>query len=448
MVDVVVIGGGLSGLAAAVQLVSNKYSVTLLEQSPKLGGRCYSYVDEKTGDVVDNGQHVLLGAYHDVLRYLDIIGTKQFLKYEPSLKLPFHHPEKGFADFQFSSFPKPFDIAIGMLKFKLLSFGDRRRMLDVGQYLNKWNSGVESSLADLTVDQWLKKLNQSDEACRTFWNPVAISVMNDLPEYSSALLFARAMRTAFFGTRSDSAVLIPTIGQTELYVDNAVEFIRKRNGNIQTNTEVTGLMIQNGKVEGVRLQNGESVSSKSVIAAIPYFALERLIPKEYQKQVPFYFLSNFSSAPIISIHLWFDTECMEQEFVGVVGKSIQWIFNRRKIIQGNKPAGGYISCVISGAYDFIEFSKEKLVEIALNDIQSMYPESKKSKLIHSVVIKEKRATLSNTGTMNSFRPDARTPVGNFYLAGDWTATGFPATIEGAVKSGFTASELVLKTLRK
>jgi len=448
MVDVVIIGGGLGGLSAAVRLASNKCSVTLLEQSPKLGGRCYSYVDEKTRDVVDNGQHVLLGAYHDVLRYLEIIGTRQFLKHETSLKLPFHHPEKGFADFRFSSLPKPFDVVIGMLKFRLFSFGDRRRMMNVGRFLRKWNADVEHSLANLTVDQWLKNLNQSDEVCRCFWNPIAISVMNDLPEHSSALLFARALRAAFFGTQSDSAIFIPTIGQTELYLDKAVEFIQKRNGNIRTNTEVAEVIIQNGRIEGVRLQNGESIASKFVISAVPYFSLERLIPKDYQSQMPFCNLAKFSSAPIISIHLWFDTEFMDQEFVGVIGKSVQWIFNRRKIIQENRSSGGYISCVISGAYEFIDFSKENLVEIALNDIQGIYPESKKAKLIHSVVIKEKRATLADTATIDSCRPEARTPIDNFYLAGDWTATGLPATIEGAVKSGFTAAELVLKILRE
>lgn len=444
MVDVVIIGGGLSGLSAAVQLATHDCTVTLLEQSPKLGGRCYSYIDEKTGDVVDNGQHVLLGAYHDVLRYLEIIGTRQFLKDETSLKLPFHHPGKGFADFHFSSLPKPFDVAIGMLKFKLFSFGDRRRMMNVGRYLKKWNADVEHSLANLTVDHWLKNLNQSDEVCRCFWNPIAISVMNDLPERSSALLFARALRAAFFGTRSDSAVLIPTIGQTELYIDKAIEFIRKQNGVIRINTEVTELVIDDGKIHGVRLQNGESIASKCVIAAVPYFSLERLIPKAYQSLKSFCDLAKLSSAPIISIHLWFDTEFMEQEFVGVIGKSVQWIFNRRKIIQESKSRGGYVSCVISGAYELIDFSKDKLVGIALNDIQNMYPESKKARLIHSVVIKEKRATLADTATIDSCRPEANTPIDNFYLAGDWTATGLPATIEGAVKSGFTAADLVLK----
>src|ERR1700690_955276 len=148
MIDVVVIGGGLSGLSAAVDLASRGCTITLLEQSPKLGGRCYSYVDQTTGDVVDNGQHVLLGAYHDLLRYLDIIGTKQFLQTETSLKLPFHHPEKGFVDFQSARLPKPLDIAVGMLKFKLFSFADRRTMLNVGRQLKNWDAEFELSLAN------------------------------------------------------------------------------------------------------------------------------------------------------------------------------------------------------------------------------------------------------------------------------------------------------------
>ncbi len=438
--DVAIIGGGLSGLAAAVDLASRGAEIILLEQSSKLGGRCYSYIDETTGDVVDNGQHVLVGAYRHTLRYLEMIGTRKHLRAEPKLRLPLYHPEKGFAVFEVASLPKPLHLTAGMLKFKLLTLSERRRLLSVGLALQKWNKEMEQRLSQLTVDEWLTSLHQSDEAKRCLWFPIAISIMNELPQHASALLFARSLRATFLGSKSDARILIPTIGQTELYVDSAITYLSERSAKIMLNAEVTSTEIVGPKVIGVQMKDGSVIKSTSVISSVPYHALVKLLPNEALNYHEFSSLHKLQSSPIVSIHLWFDKEFMPMDYIGLIDKNIQWLFNRRRIAKDKGTPACYLAAVISGAYEQVGWTKEHLIDETVKDIGEVFPESQTSKLLHSVVIKEKRATFSPTSESESFRPSVRTSLTNFYLAGDWTATGLPATIEGAIMSGFAASK--------
>src|SRR5258706_2066825 len=303
--DVLIIGGGLSGLAAAVRLASRGAKVVLCEQAPRLGGRCYSFTDPATGDVVDNGQHILLGAYHYLLEYLDTIGSREFLKVR-SLTLPLHHPESGFASFAVPPVPRPFQLPAGMLKFKLLSLAERRRLLTVGLALSRWTRSVEEKLSRMSVDQWLTGLGQSRRAMECLWTPIAIAVMNESPEKASGLLFARTLRAAFLGKKSDSTILLPTVGQTELYVSGAVRYLGVRNARLFENTEVSSLEVRHSAISGIVLKGGRRLNAGSVIAAIPYHSLERIIPVHLQDEKPFSGLNRIKSSPIVSLHLWFE----------------------------------------------------------------------------------------------------------------------------------------------
>jgi squalene-associated FAD-dependent desaturase len=441
MFDVIIIGGGLSGLAAAVQLAKNGAKIALFEQAPRLGGRCYSYIDKKTGDVVDNGQHVLVGAYHNLLHYLDQIGTRQYLKNEPALSLLFHHPEKGRAKFEISSLPRPFHLISGMLKFKLLSFQDRQRLLKVGLELNGWNAKLENKLSTMTVDEWLISLHQSDEARKNLWHPITISIMNELPEKASALLFARALRSTFLRKKSDSAILLPIVGQTKLYASGAENILLNNGVKIFVNSEVDSVEIQNSRAVGILLRDGIIFKAKNIISTIPPHALRKIIPNRERNKKPFNDLEKFAVSPIISVNLWFDMEFMNVDYIGLIGNHLQWLFNRRRIMD-EKKSTSYITGVISGAYKYIDIPKEKLLDSALRDIHAVFPDSRKAKLVSSIIIKEKRATFSATNSNEKYRPVPETSIGNFYLAGDWTDTGLPATIEGAVLSGFKAAKLI------
>jgi len=441
-VDVGIIGGGLSGLSSAVDLALKGAKVALIEQSPKLGGRSYSYTEPVTGDEVDNGQHVLLGAYHSLLRYLDMIGTRGLLGTEKALKLEFHHPERGRGKFQIPNLPGPIRLAAGMLGFRLLSFKDRLKLLDVGRALERWDEGLQKSLSCQSVEDWLSRAGQSEDARRSFWHPIAVSVMNDMPDVACALLFASALRKAFLGSQKESALLIPTVGQSRLYVEGAERLLSSHGAVIITGSEAAGVELQGSKVVGIRLKGGEVLETGSVISAVPYFALSKIVPPSFMGEPPFSSLDKFSSSPIISIHLWFDRNFMDADYLGLIGKQLQWIFNRRSILNQAGKGTGCISAVISGAREAVDHPKEMLVSTAVRELNEVFPEARHANLLHWVVIKEKRATFSPTCEAELHRPKPATCIGNFYLAGDWTDTGLPATIEGAVMSGFRASGMI------
>ncbi len=442
--EVVVIGGGLSGLAAAVQLSIDGADVVLLERAAKLGGRAYSYIDAKTGDVVDNGQHILVGAYHHTLRYLELVGTRQYLAASDAgdLHLHFHHPEKGFVSFDLASFSNPLRIPVGIVKSQLLSLRDWQKMVNIGIQLMSWNSYLEEKLRRFSIVEWLDNMGQSEEAKRSFWFPIAVSVMNELPEKASALLFARSINNTFLRKKSDATVLIPSIGQSELYVAAAKNILTTRKSKILLNTEATSVTLRRGNAIGVKLSNGRKIEAKSIISAVPYFAATRLLPEQLRQLEPFVAFKKFESSPIISIHLWFDRAIMDGEFLGLIDRNIQWLFNRRRIFREKGKAENYLTAVISGAHDCLDLSKHQLVKMAIKDIASAFPAAGTASILHSVIIKEKRATFSPTNEIESFRPSQKTRIENFYLAGDWTDTGLPATIEGAVKSGFHCAGLI------
>ncbi len=443
--DVVVIGGGLSGLAAAVQLSIDGADVVLMEQSGKLGGRAYSYIEAKSGDVVDNGQHALVGAYHNTLRYLEIVGTRRYLPSPKNFQLHFHHKEKGMATFAINTLPFPLNIASGITLFRLLSFHDRRNMFKIGRQLQNWNRQLEEHLRNLTVAEWLETMHQSEESRRSFWHPIAVSVMNEQPEKASALLFARSLKNTFLGNKSDSTVLIPTVGQSDLYVSGAETLLKKQRSKIMLNTEVNSIIPRKGKVFGVRTKNGKHLTTRSVACTVPYFASLRLLPEKLHHTAPFVNFKKFKSSPIVSIHLWFDRAIMDQEFLGLIDRNIQWLFNRRRILHEKNNPENYISAVISGAYKYIDLSKQQLANMAVGDIASAFPAAANASMLQCVVIKEKRATFSPTVEIEPLRPHQQTPVENLFLAGDWTDTGLPPTIEGAVMSGFRCAELIKRS---
>ncbi len=439
---VVIVGGGLSGLAAGVEFASRGIGVTLLEQKPALGGRAYSFTDGITGDTIDNGQHVLIAGYDRTMHFLETIGTLNLLRVQPVPLLLFHHPLRGFHEFRLPLLPSPFNLLVGVLRCQLFSFMDRLRLLRAGHYLMRGLDEVH--LAGHTIEQWLSGVGQNDECIRSLWEPLAVSMLNEKIEKASALVFVKALRKAFLGGSKNAALAIPTVGLTQLYVDGAKEYIMSRGGQIKCNADVEEVLVERDLAIGVKLRNGQHVDAEAVVLAIPPYALLPILPPQVSKRLSD--LATMEVAPIVSIHLWFNEKFMEHEFVGLIGKRIQWLFNKRKV-NGERGRGAHVSAVISGAHDFVEMTKDELVNIALQDIRSLYPDCREEPR-HAVVIREKRATYSSSPRVELLRPPNRTEFPNLCLAGDWTSTGYPATIEGAILSAEEATRIILEYMRQ
>lgn len=440
--DTIIIGGGLSGLSAAVELASCGRRILLLEQRQYLGGRTHSFTDEATGDIVDNGQHLMMGCYHETRLYLKTVGSEHLASLQPSFHIDFLDPLKGPATLESLALPVPFHTLAGLLRLRNLSMLNRLRLLRAGKELLWTSVEKERFLDSLTVDEWLSGLGQTAENKNYLWDTIAIGTLNDHPKKVSALLFFRVLRAAFMGTREDSCLLIPRVGLSDLLVDPAANFLLKHQAEIRTGGKVNAMTVTDDRVQNVHTAAGDVLEAESYIQAVPYFDLPVMLPDDLT--VPS--LPLFVSSPIVSINLWFDREVFDGEFVAVLNSNIQWIFNRSRICDrtgGRSTSGQHLSLVISGAEDCVELDKESIVQIALNDLRRVLPGANNAALVHSLVVKEKRATFSPRPGMELVRPDTRTRLQNLFLAGDWTNTGLPATIEGAIMSGKKAAREIL-----
>ncbi|MBI5019864.1 MAG: oleate hydratase [Ignavibacteriales bacterium] len=442
MYDSIIIGGGLSGLAATVKLAGVGKKIVLIEQAPRLGGRCYSFVDKTTGDVVDNGQHLLVGAYHNLLDYLDLIGTRHLVSYQERSKVVFFDAMKGQSEFLLKELPRPFNLLLGLFDYKHLRPIDRFKLLRVGVAINNWTSSTERRLEKQNIDEWLTSLGQSENALKYFWHPIAVSIMNESPKIASALLFARALRSTFLGSKNDSAILTPKVGQSELYSEPAIRFLKNHGAVIFLNRQVVSLFLKEGEIKGVITRDGETLEAESVVSAVTNYALSEIIPEEWRKEKPFCDIGKIQNSPIVSVNLWYEKDFMDLDSIGLIDRNFHWFFNRRRIIT-SKNQTGYISGVISAAHDYVDLANDEIIKLALKDIQLIYPQSKNIKVIDSLVIREKRATISASVDIEHIRPETESKIKRFFIAGDWTNTGLPATIEGAVMSGFKAANKVL-----
>jgi zeta-carotene desaturase len=438
--EVLIIGGGFSGLAAGVALAEAGRSVRVLEQKPHLGGRARSFLDPATGSVVDNGQHIFMGCYHSTLRFLSTIGTLDRLRFQERLTVHFLDRSGRLTMLQCAGLPSPWHVLLGVLRSGSFAFKEKLEVLRLGGSL-QWAKAMDHGSEKLSVREWLTRLGQSERLQRNFWDLLCIAALNEDPSVASAALFERVLRLALFTSPGDSRLAIPAVGLSDVYVDAATAYIRARGGRVECGRSVASLLVSGGRCRGVRVSSGEEIEAESVLSAVPSFQLAGLLPGELLRREPFFApVVSLRPAPIISINLWFDRAITGLDFVGLRGATVQWLFNKGKILGLSE---NYVSLVLSGAHRHIGRSKEELLATALLELVDLFPGAQKAKLHHSLIIKERFATFSPTWEVERLRPTARTPVRGLYLAGDWTATGLPATIESAAQSGYTAARAIL-----
>jgi len=434
MKKVIIIGGGFAGLSAAAELSSAGFHVTLIEQRRFLGGRAYSFIDKNTGLELDNGQHILMGCYENTFRFLEKIGVINKLYFQKDLCVNFLDTNGTVYRLNCLPLPAPFHILSGILRFKAISLAERIRMLNMAKGVLFGNTSNSSH--DLTITEWLKMLGQGKKARETLWDIITIATMNEHPDNSSAAIFRNVMKKAFFSHRRNSRIVLPVVPLSRLFADNAETYIRQNGGSIEKGIAVSALLTGNNSVSGVKLKDGRVFRGDYYISAVPYYSVQRLFAG-----------TGFSGtalqpSPIISIHLLFNKPLTEQTFAALLNSPIQWVFNKEKIFR-NASYRGLLSLVISGAHRYIDVPSEKLVELALRELKKVFPDSSSVKLLCCKVIKERHATFSPQPGVDKFRPSQMTEIKNLFLAGDWTDTGLPATIEGAVLSGHKCAKAIV-----
>ncbi|HEX4210190.1 MAG TPA: hydroxysqualene dehydroxylase HpnE [Candidatus Binataceae bacterium] len=442
--DVVVVGGGLAGLSAGVALADAGFRVALLESKPALGGRACSFTDDTTGDLVDNGQHVMMGCYRATLAFLDRLGTSDQLIVQADLAIEMLDGPARRAVLKTSPLPGPLHMTGAILGYRHLTLGERLRAMTGGlRLMRKWKRDPQR-LRQKTVSDVMDELGQGDRARRCFWYPLAIATLNESPQFASAGLLAAVLERAFFARRTDSAFLYSKLGLSDLYCPSATDIIEKADGVVACRSIVETIEFEGGQAVAARLRDGARLQAANFVIAVPPERLLQLLPEGAVAEPFFAPLANLHSSPIICVHLWLDREVTDSAFTGFIGTTTQWLFNKRRIFAAHGSAHpGYLSFVISGARDLAERSSDDLLQIVLDDLHAMIPASREACVVKALVLKEKHATIAPDPASDLSRPPVTTPIPNVFLAGDWIQTGLPATIESAVIAGNAAARAIV-----
>lgn len=423
----IIIGGGLAGLSSGVYLSRAGINVTILEASPKLGGRSYSLKDNATGDIIDNGQHLLMGCYNYTLDFLRLIGTEHLLPFPKNLSVKFVNRNAEQSELTASAYFYPFNLLVAFLNFRAISFKER---LSAAFFAGKILLYSDKELKRLTVLELLRKENQSDRTIKSFWEIIAAGALNADLDKVSAKLFTDILKQIFLTGGKSFLTLVPQTGLSELYCENALEFIRQRGGEICCSTKIEKLNFERNKIVSIASNKEIFENFDFVVSAVPPYALSKLTDNELEEELN---LNKFQTSPILSAHLWLKENKFKESFYGLIESDVQWVFNH----------GSYISITISNAEKFINMDHDEIKNIMLCDLKKYFPFFSESSVSQIKIIKEKRATFVPSNEILNLRPGSNTKYKNFFLAGDWTDTALPATIEGAVKSGKTAAENIL-----
>jgi len=436
---IVVVGAGVAGLAAATAVAGRGRPVLLLESRPQGGGRARSFTHRATEDPIDNGQHALMGCYHEFLALLERVGTRHAL-YEIPLDIPFCDPGAGgpvagTRTLRAPGLPAPLHFAAGLLGYGHLSLRERVSALAAGQRL-VWRHRRPDA-PDATVAEALRALGQSPRAVRNLWDPLVWATLNADPARASARLLAAVVERALLGSRDGSRFLLPALPLSELYVEPARKHVESRGGVFRTRAGVDGLEIEGGRVVAVR-SGGERIPAAAVVLAVPPPALRRIVPPLLAPAAAL-----DAATPIVSVTLWLERDPGGPPFLGMLGTATQWLFQVDRI-HGRRGSGGHrVACVRSGAEAWRDVPREVIAETVIREVRSVLPGAAGVAVLRHQVVTEHAATLAPDPALQPLRPAARTPVAGLFLAGDWVDTGLPATLEGAAQSGHAAARLAL-----
>jgi squalene-associated FAD-dependent desaturase len=447
--DVVVVGGGFAGLSAAVRLATAGAAVTVVEGAPRLGGRASTFTDRESAQRVDNGQHVLFGCYRETYGFLRSIGTDGLAPLQSGLRVSMADERGQTFPLACPSMPPPWHLLAGVLRWPAIPLRDRLGVIALRGVLKgarrKGSEAVAAEvLPDQTVSDWLRSHGQSPAICRWLWHPLAIAALNQSPDLAAARPFVRVLAELFGPKVEDSSIGLPRVPLDELYAEPARRFIERHGGRVLTNTLGRVVVAQSGSLVGVRAGD-ELIAATAVISAVPWYAFEKL----WEAEIPAVMKDTASRAmalpcsPIVTVNIWFDGPVSEERFVGLVGGSMHWVFDKAAIV-GDR--SGHLSVVASGADEIARMTNAELEALALTELRRALPLSRDRRFLRSVVVREHRATFSLQPGLPE-RPPNDTPLAGFYLAGDWTDTGLPGTIESAVQSGHTAARLASQRLQ-
>jgi zeta-carotene desaturase len=423
--------------------------VTVFERRPYLGGRASSYQHPATGEVVDNCQHVLLGCCTNLIEFYQRLGVQNKIRWFK--ELTFLEPGGRASVIGPSFLPAPLHTAPAFLRAACLNLSDKLAI-----------AAVMAKLAPMTPKDngesflsWLRRHGQTDRAIERFWKTILVSALNEDVDRVSVPYAAQVVRESFLKSAVAGRMGIPTVPLTDLY-DAAGGYIRGCGGEVRFRSSVESFRAEFAAVN-LLLPDGEEKFDFAVLA-VPFDVLARMLPQTSAGDPLRQTLSCLETSPITGVHLWFDRQITDLEHAVLLDRTIQWMFHKSRLLShkssekregrngnGTSGSGGsYVELVISSSKALVEKSRGEIIDLALSELREFFPEARAANLVKSTVIKEVHATYSPRPGADNYRPHPETVWPRVFLAGDWTATGWPATMEGAVRSGYLAAQCVAR----
>ncbi len=419
MPEVIVAGGGLAGLAATAALSSAGHSVKLFEARPFLGGRATSY--EIDSETIDNCQHILLRCCVNLMDFYRRLGVAADIAFHKEIF--FLEPGGRMSTFRAGLLPAPNHFAESFLRLTFLNFREKLAVARAIRAIAREH--LREDLDRITMQQWLIEHGQPPRVIERFWRQVLVSAINEELDRMAAAHGFQVFRLGFLAQKNSYEMGIPDVPLGALYGSEAWE--RIGNARLHLREPVEKIVIENGSVQHV-LVGGEKLRADHYVCALPFERVRAIVP-----DLPID-LTPFQHSPITGIHLWFDRPITDLPHATLLDRTIQWMFN--------KSEGRYVQLVVSASRGLETMPRAEVITRAVRELAEFFPIVREAKLEKAHVVKEIRATFSAAPGLESMRPVSRTLIPNLYLAGDWTRSGWPATMEGAVRSGYLAAEAI------
>jgi squalene-associated FAD-dependent desaturase len=436
MPNILIVGGGLAGMAAASALAPLGHRITLLESRPRLGGRASSFVDQVTGTTIDNCQHVNLGCCTNFQHFCRVTQIADGLQTEPSITFigPNNRPHTLAA----SPLPAPLHLLSSFARLSYLSWYDKWRLAWGLRALahRRWVGSNE------LMSNWLQQHRQTPHAIARVWHVVLVSALSEALDRITVHDARKVFVDAFLANRHGWELQIPTQPLDTLYTERVGQWLREQGVDVRLSTGVSRLQMDSARATGVELRDGTTLRADEMILAIPSFGLKSLLPESLLAHPQIAALNQLEWAPISSVHLWFDRRIMSLPHATFVDRLSQWIFHRGAVVQPDGTTAEYYQVVISASRQLAGREQADIIREVVGELTSVWPTASAARLVNSRVVTEHKACLSMLPGNVALRPTPQSPIENVSFAGDWTATGWPSTMEGAVRSGYLAAETV------
>jgi len=430
--DVIVIGGGFAGVAAACRLAGDGHRPLLLERAPRLGGRAASTRLDDLDETIDTGHHVSMRCCTATTGFLARIRASSLLRFQPTLSIPIASPD-GRAVLRSSPLPGILHLAPSLLRYTVLPMPDRWRALRAGVAI-----ALGGARTDMPFARWLRGYGQSDRAIDRLWDPICIATLNAHAADVAAPAARKVFRDGFLPPGgADMGLFTAPLARV---FDFARGYVEERDGAVRVGAGAERLLVRDGRIRAVELATGETIDGEAVVCAVPPWDLSGLSSETPTLDPTIAAAERLRWAPIVDVHAWFDRPVLETEFAVAIDSPVQAVFDVSRIHNtSNRLGGTHLVVSQSAADEWIDRPIPEVSDTLIGALGDLWPSVRKASCLRTLVVRHRRATFVPAPGVDGHRPRPFTPIRGLFLAGDWTATGWPSTIEGAIRSGIAAA---------